>query len=189
MGPTPTHRRSLQRELYRGLFEITRHRRIVLQPRTPRCLAWHRFSTCALPRHSGSEQSASCCDEKGGEVGTERNKPTGATIIRILVLFFALANQTLVLFGHKAFPVTESELYEAISWLFTAGSSLVCWWKNQSFSDAAIGPASAYTLKIRSGCEGVARGRSYRKTSVPCCPRVRIRRCSNRRAKETLYLR
>ena len=67
-----------------------------------------------------------------------RNKPTKETIIRTLVLFFALANQTLVLFGHTALPITDDKLYELISWLFTAGSSLVCWWKNQSFSDAAI---------------------------------------------------
>lgn len=67
-----------------------------------------------------------------------RNKPTKETIIRTLVLFVALANQTLVLFGYTALPITDDKLYGVISWLFTAGSSLVCWWKNQSFSDAAI---------------------------------------------------
>ena len=67
-----------------------------------------------------------------------RNKPTKEAIIRTLVLFAALANQTLVLFGHTALPITDDKLYGVISWLFTAGSSLVCWWKNQSFSDAAI---------------------------------------------------
>ena len=67
-----------------------------------------------------------------------KRKPSKETIIRTLVLFFALANQTLVLFGHTAFPITDDKLYGLVSWLFTAGSSLVCWWKNQSFSDAAI---------------------------------------------------
>ena len=68
----------------------------------------------------------------------EKNKPSRGTIIRTLALFLALANQTLVLFGRKALPVTDSEFYELASWLFTASASLVAWWKNQSFTDAAI---------------------------------------------------
>ena len=68
----------------------------------------------------------------------ERSKPSKGTVIRTMALLLALANQTLVLFGHKAFPVTDSELYELVSWLFTVGASLATWWKNQSFTDAAI---------------------------------------------------
>lgn len=68
----------------------------------------------------------------------ENNKPTRETIIRTIFLFVALANQVVVLFGGNALPFADDQIYEAISTAVTVAISLACWWKNQSFTEAAI---------------------------------------------------
>lgn len=65
-------------------------------------------------------------------------KPSKATVARTAVLFFALVNQTLVLFGKDQLPFGENEVYELVSWLLTAGSSLAAWWHNNSWTQDAI---------------------------------------------------
>jgi SPP1 family holin len=60
------------------------------------------------------------------------------TIARTIVLFIALANQVLVVFGKEAFPVTEDQVYQVVSLIALIGSAVLAWWKNNSFTKAAI---------------------------------------------------
>lgn len=68
----------------------------------------------------------------------ESNKPTRGTIIRTVVLFIVLLNQVILFLGGDALPYSESQIYEAVSVVATVATSLWTWWKNQSFSEAAI---------------------------------------------------
>ncbi len=60
------------------------------------------------------------------------------TIARTVVLIFALANQFLTIFGWNPLPFSNDAVYGAVSMLATAGASLWAWWKNNSFTPAAI---------------------------------------------------
>jgi SPP1 family holin len=60
------------------------------------------------------------------------------TIARTIILVIALLNQVLAIFGKQAFPVTEDQVYQVISLVATIGTAIWAWWKNNSFSHAAI---------------------------------------------------
>lgn len=60
------------------------------------------------------------------------------TIIRTVLLLFALVNQALNIMGWNPLPFSEDELYETVSLVLTAGASIWAWWKNNSFTKAAI---------------------------------------------------
>lgn len=67
------------------------------------------------------------------------------TIIRTVVLIAALVNQALTISGHNPLPYSDEEVYQAASMVATVASSLWAWWKNNSFTQAAI--AADETLK------------------------------------------
>lgn len=67
-----------------------------------------------------------------------RKKIEKGTIVRTAVLLFALANQTLTISGHNPLPFSEDEVGQAVSMVLTVGASLWAWWKNNSFTQAAI---------------------------------------------------
>ncbi|WKB77983.1 phage holin [Bacillus glycinifermentans] len=59
------------------------------------------------------------------------------TVVRTVLLFIALVNQTLIMFGKAALPISEDQvntladtLYMAGSTVFTIITSLVSWYKN-----------------------------------------------------------
>ncbi|MGU9502771.1 phage holin [Bacillus paralicheniformis] len=59
------------------------------------------------------------------------------TVIRTVLLFIALVNQTLIIFGKSALPISEDQvntladaLYLASSTIFTIVTTLVAWYKN-----------------------------------------------------------
>ncbi|MDE1376321.1 phage holin, partial [Bacillus licheniformis] len=59
------------------------------------------------------------------------------TVIRTVLLFVALVNQTLIMFGKSALPISEDQvntladaLYLAGSTIFTIVTTLVAWFKN-----------------------------------------------------------
>lgn len=59
------------------------------------------------------------------------------TVVRTVLLFIALVNQTLIMFGKAALPISEGQvntladaLYLAGSAAFTIITSLVAWYKN-----------------------------------------------------------
>ena len=60
------------------------------------------------------------------------------TIARTIVLFIALANQVLAIAGKEVFPVTEDQVYQIVTLVATIGASVWAWWKNNSFTKAAI---------------------------------------------------
>lgn len=60
------------------------------------------------------------------------------TIIRTVCLVLALVNQALTMAGHNVLPVSDDQVAELLSLIFTIGASLWAWWKNNSFTKAAI---------------------------------------------------
>ena len=49
-------------------------------------------------------------------------------IIRTCVLFVALVNQLLMVFGYTILPITEQQISELCTALFTVIASLWAWW-------------------------------------------------------------
>lgn len=60
------------------------------------------------------------------------------TIIRTMVLVIALVNQILTATGKNPLPFAEEEIYETVSTVATLVASVWAWWKNNSFTPAAI---------------------------------------------------
>lgn len=60
------------------------------------------------------------------------------TIIRTAVLVVALVNQVLVTAGKTALPILNDDLYALLSTILTAVTSIIAWWKNNSFTKEAI---------------------------------------------------
>ena len=77
-------------------------------------------------------------------------KVTPETIIRTIVLVLALINQALTASGKNPLPFAESEIYELLTLIVTIGASLWAWWKNNSFTPAAI-KADKYMNELRKG--------------------------------------
>lgn len=67
-----------------------------------------------------------------------KKKIETATIVRTAVLVFALVNQVLTISGYNPLPFAEEEVGQAVSMVLTVGASLWTWWKNNSFTQAAI---------------------------------------------------
>lgn len=65
-------------------------------------------------------------------------KITAGTIARTIVLLLALANQVLSAFGIQAIPIEDEQVNLIVSTLWTVVSAVVAWWKNNSFTPAAI---------------------------------------------------
>lgn len=63
---------------------------------------------------------------------------TTGTIVRTIVLFLAIANQILAIFGKSIIPIQEEQVNLLITTGWTVISALVAWWKNNSFTKEAI---------------------------------------------------
>ncbi|MDM5320340.1 phage holin [Bacillus pumilus] len=64
------------------------------------------------------------------------------TVIRTVLLFMALINQTLIIFGKPILPISEDQvtslaetLYLAGSMIFTIVTTLIAWFKNNYVTD------------------------------------------------------
>ncbi|NOL32127.1 phage holin [Bacillus altitudinis] len=64
------------------------------------------------------------------------------TVVRTVLLFIALINQALILFGKPILPISEDQvtslaetLYLAGSMIFTIVTTLVAWFKNNYVTD------------------------------------------------------
>lgn len=66
------------------------------------------------------------------------SKVKTSTIIRTVVLVVALVNQALTMAGKSLLPITDEQITELLTLVLTIGSSLWAWWKNNSFTAAAI---------------------------------------------------
>lgn len=60
------------------------------------------------------------------------------TVIRTVILSLAIINNGLALFGKSPIPIDNDTVVAVISFLFTTGSAIWTWWKNNSFTQNAI---------------------------------------------------
>ena len=65
-------------------------------------------------------------------------KISSGTIARTVVLVLALVNQVLSMLGYKIIPIEDEQVNDFVTIAFTIGSALAAWWKNNSFTEAAI---------------------------------------------------
>lgn len=70
------------------------------------------------------------------------------TVIRTVLLILALVNQFLTIFGRAPLPIEDEQMSELISLAFTIGTSLLAWWKNNSFTLNAI-KADEYLTSLK----------------------------------------
>lgn len=60
------------------------------------------------------------------------------TIARTICLFLAFVNQILAIAGRDVLPFVEDDIYQICTLIATISTSLAAWWKNNSFTQAAI---------------------------------------------------
>lgn len=72
------------------------------------------------------------------------------TIIRTACLVLAIINNALAIAGKSPLPIDDAMLTEVISFAFTVVTSVVAWWKNNSFSREAI-KADDYMKALKVG--------------------------------------
>lgn len=65
-------------------------------------------------------------------------KISTGTITRTIILVLALINQVLTMAGHSPIPIEDETVTELIATAATVAAALVAWWKNNSFTQAAI---------------------------------------------------
>ena len=65
-------------------------------------------------------------------------KISKGTIIRTALLILALANQALTARGWSPLPFEDDDVTEVVSTAVTVGAAVAAWWKNNSFSSAAV---------------------------------------------------
>lgn len=79
---------------------------------------------------------------------TEKKKVSVETIIRTIVLAATLINQVLTMLGKNQFA--EDELYALLTTAATVAATVWAWWKNNSFTPAAI-EADEYLAELKNG--------------------------------------
>lgn len=72
------------------------------------------------------------------------------TIIRTACLVLTLVNAGLAIFGKSPLPIDDAMIEQVVSFVFVAASSLVAWWKNNSFSKNAI-HADRFLKSLKEG--------------------------------------
>ena len=63
---------------------------------------------------------------------------TAGTLVRTVMLVVALLNLVLTSFGKNPLPFSDEQIYTGLSALVTVAAALAAWWKNNSFTAAAI---------------------------------------------------
>lgn len=72
------------------------------------------------------------------------------TIIRTACLVLAIVNNALAIVGKSPLPIDDVMLTEVISFVFTVVTSVLAWWKNNSFTLPAI-KADEYMKDLKNG--------------------------------------
>ena len=83
-------------------------------------------------------------------------KVTAGTIARTVVLAVSLLNVLLNAFGKNPLPFSDDEVYTAVSTVVAVVASLVAWWKNNSFTTAALKADEPLTLERTETTESEA---------------------------------
>ena len=73
---------------------------------------------------------------------------SAGTLIRTVALGLALTNQLLSAAGKSVLPIDNAQLEQMISTGFTVGAALAAWWKNNSFTAAAVA-ADSYLARLK----------------------------------------
>ena len=63
---------------------------------------------------------------------------SAGTIARTIILALALVNQVLTATGNSVINISDDTVNTLISTGFTVDTEVVAWWKNNSFTSAAI---------------------------------------------------
>lgn len=63
---------------------------------------------------------------------------SAGTIARTICLALALINQLLSATGHAVLPIEDEQVEQLVTVALTVAASLASWWKNNSFTQAAI---------------------------------------------------
>lgn len=69
---------------------------------------------------------------------------TAGTLARTACLLLALLNQVLCALGKSPLPIESETLNQLVTSGITVVAALVAWWKNNSFSKAAIAADKEY---------------------------------------------
>ena len=81
----------------------------------------------------------------------EDNKPIGitpGTVVRTILLAVALVNQILTFLGKPLIYIDNAQLSELVALVFSIVTTVVAWWKNNSFTEAArAGDAVMHGIK------------------------------------------
>ena len=67
-----------------------------------------------------------------------KEKISVGTVIRTVCLLLALVNLTLETFGKSIIPISDEQVSELITLIFTIVTSVISFWKNNSFTQEAI---------------------------------------------------
>lgn len=65
-------------------------------------------------------------------------KISAGTIARTIILVLALINQVLTAMGYNVIDVSDEDINALISTVLTVTTAIMAWWKNNSFTKAAI---------------------------------------------------
>lgn len=65
-------------------------------------------------------------------------KISAGTIARTIALALALINQVLNALGYQMLNISDEEINTLISTIFTIVAAVTAWWKNNSFTKAAL---------------------------------------------------
>ena len=76
------------------------------------------------------------------------NKISAGTIARTIILLLALINQCLSMAGVSPLPIEDQQVETIITTAWTVIAALIAWWKNNSFTQAALeGDKLMHSLK------------------------------------------
>ena len=75
---------------------------------------------------------------------------SAGTVARTAVLLLALTNQILSACGKPILPIESSTVEQLVTAGITSVAALVSWWKNNSFTQAALAADEIYEQKKNS---------------------------------------
>lgn len=78
------------------------------------------------------------------------NKISAGTIARTIILLLALINQCLSMAGVSPLPIEDQQVETIITTAWTVIAALIAWWKNNSFTQAALA-GDALKDEIKAG--------------------------------------
>ena len=76
------------------------------------------------------------------------HKVSAGTIARTIILVMALINQVLSVAGKPVLPIEDAQIEALVTTLWTVAAALAAWWKNNSFTQAAI-EADGYMAELK----------------------------------------